>query len=251
VNDAGAGTAPNFSNLFMYYHERKDSLNPQLLALKKKKNHQTSHPWARPDQSVRQLWACPKIIKPPILGRAQINLSGNFGTISTLHLDFPPPPHIAWGSLLLTVSTAGPHSPPLIKASRDTHTPPPIWGMVASVCGLWPQCGHLETTQAVTLKSGSSMTLLQFLNHPGCGENRIRKFSCFSVRVGACCTGLPAGLPIKENPGEPCYQSAASDGHRHTPRGHNLNYTIWTLYAESVSSHQAPFFINQASLDAP
>jgi hypothetical protein len=47
------------------------------------------------------------------------------------------------------------------------------------------------------------MALLQFLNLPGFGENCIRKFSCFSVRVGACCTGLPAGLPIKENPGEP------------------------------------------------
>ncbi len=30
-------------------------------------------------------------------------------------------------------------------------------------------------------------------------------------------------------------QSAASDGHRHTPCEHNLYYTIWTLYAESVS----------------
>jgi hypothetical protein len=30
-------------------------------------------------------------------------------------------------------------------------------------------------------------------------------------------------------------QSAASDRHRHTPCEHKLNYTIWTLYAESVS----------------
>ena len=60
------------------------------------------------------------------------------------------------------------------------------------------------------------------------------KFSCFSVRVQTCCTGLPPRLPIKEIPGEPGFQSAASDGHRHTPRDHNLNYTIWTLYAESV-----------------
>jgi hypothetical protein len=57
---------------------------------------------------------------------------------------------------------------------------------------------------------------------------------CFRVRVGAWCTGLPAGLPIKENPGDTSLQSTASDGHRHTPRGHNLNYTIWILYAESV-----------------
>ncbi len=113
---------------------------------------------------------------------------------STSHsLGLPPPlcPNI-WSSF-----------PPHTKASTDPHTPPPIWGVVASVCSLWPQCGHLETTQEVTLKSGSSMTLLQFLNLPGCGENFIRNFSCFSVRVGACCTGLPVGLPIKENPGEP------------------------------------------------
>jgi hypothetical protein len=79
------------------------------------------------------------------------------------------------------------------------------------------------------------MTLLQFLNLPGFGGNCIRKFSCFSVGVGAFCTGLPPGLPIKENLGGSILQSAASDRHRHTPRGHNLNYTIWILYAESVS----------------
>jgi hypothetical protein len=117
----------------------------------------------------------------------------------------------------------------LHQKDQQTHTPPHTWGMVASVCGLWPQCGHLETTQAVTLKSESSRTLLQFLNLPGCGGNCIRKFSCFSMRVGAWCTGLPAGLPTKENLGDTSLQSAASDGHRHTPRGHNLNYTIWTL----------------------
>jgi hypothetical protein len=123
----------------------------------------------------------------------------------------------------------------LYRKVQQTHTPPYTWGMVASVCGLWPQCGHLEITQAVTLKSGSSMTLLQFLNLPDFGGNCIRKFSCFSVRVGAWCTGLPAGLPIKENLGDTSLQSTASYGHPHTPCGHNLNYTIWTLYAESVS----------------
>jgi hypothetical protein len=61
------------------------------------------------------------------------------------------------------------------------------------------------------------------------------KFSCFRVRVQTCCFGLPPRLPIKEIPGGPGFQSAASDGHCHTPRDHNLNYTIWTLYVESVS----------------
>jgi hypothetical protein len=84
------------------------------------------------------------------------------------------------------------------------------------------------------------------------------KFSCFSVRVQTCCTGLPPRLPIKEIPGEPGFQSAASDGHRHTPRDHNLNYTIWTLYAESVGFPVnvtllwgTPTPIYQATWDAP
>jgi hypothetical protein len=84
------------------------------------------------------------------------------------------------------------------------------------------------------------------------------KFSCFSVRVQTCCTGLPPRLPIKEIPGEPGFQSAASYGHRHTPRDHNLNYTIWTLYAESVGFPVnvtllwgTPTPIYQATWDAP
>jgi hypothetical protein len=84
------------------------------------------------------------------------------------------------------------------------------------------------------------------------------KFSCFSMRVQTCCTGLPPRLPIKEIPGEPGFQSAASDGHRLTPRDHNLNYTIWTLYAESVGFPVnvtllwgTPTPIYQATWDAP
>ncbi len=44
--------------VYMYYRERKEYINPQLLALKKKKK---------------------KITKPPSQGRAQINQQGNFG----------------------------------------------------------------------------------------------------------------------------------------------------------------------------
>jgi len=60
--------------------------------------------------------------------------------------------------------------------------------------------------------------------------------------VQACCTSLPSRMPIKENPGEPTFQSSASNGQCQTPCEHNLNYTIWTLYAESVS------FPNNATL---
>ncbi len=56
------------------------------------------------------------------------------------------------------------------------------------------------------------------------------KFSVFQCgQVGGCRHGLPSRMPIKENPGDPGHQLAANDGHSHTPRKYNLNYTIWTL----------------------
>ncbi len=174
----------------------------------------------------RQLWARP----------FAINKATNHHLYTSPGFPLPPPHSSRLLPPLLCAQLISP--PSHIQASRDPHTPPPLLGMVASVCSLWPLCGHKEAIQAVRLKSGLSMALLQFLNLPGCGENSIRKFSCFIVRVEACCTGLPAGLPIKEIPVEPGLQCADSDGHHHTPRGHNLNYTIWTMYAESVSSYQ-------------
>ena len=85
---------------------------------------------------------------------------------------------------------------------QQTHTPPHTWGMVASVCGLWPQCGQLETTQAVTLKSGSSMTLLQFLNLPGLGRNCIRSSAISAWGWGQGV--LPAcWVAYKADPGGP------------------------------------------------
>jgi hypothetical protein len=127
----------------MYYREQKDSINPQLLALKKKKNHQTSHPWASPDQSVRQLCACPKITKPPILGRPLINQLSNMGTPlsaskakfyhlhtstglspSTSHSLGLPPSSLSQQLIL----------PPPTSRPAETHTPlhpSGVW---------WPQC---------------------------------------------------------------------------------------------------------------
>jgi hypothetical protein len=100
-----------------------------------------------------------------------------------------------------------------------------VWCPQVSPHGL----GHLETMQAVRLESRSAglypvheTTWLWRKLHP--------KFSSFSVRVQACCTGLPARLPIKEILGEPGLQSAAIHGLCHTPCEHNLNYTIWTLW---------------------
>ncbi len=63
----------------------------------------------------------------------------------------------------------------------------------------------------------------------------IAKVQLLQWREGAFCTGLPDGPAIKADPGgsvdslQPAIDTATP------PRGHNLNYTIWILYAESVS----------------
>ncbi len=98
----------------MYYRELKEYINPQLLALKKKKKSpnltgiQINPPrqlWARPYQSTRQLWA-----RPYQSVRQQ--------TICTILS--PPPPHIAWGSLSLFVYPADLTSPHQSQ-QRPTH----------------------------------------------------------------------------------------------------------------------------------
>ena len=159
--------------------------------------------WARPYQSSKQ-HGCALINQVSNMGAPLLVSKAKFYHLHTSTGLSPSTSH----SLGLPPSSLSQQLvlPPPSHQGQQRHTHPSTHlgygGLsvrpLASVCGLWPQCGHLETTQAVTLKSGSSMTLLQFLNLPGCGENCIRKFSCFSVRVGACCTGLPAGLPLKK-----------------------------------------------------
>ncbi len=135
-------------------------------------------------------------------------------TISTIQLNFPPPPHMAWDLLLLPAPTADPSSLLTPRPWGTTHSSPkprleePTWDMLASVSGFWWTIGDHPGRR----------TLLQFLNLLGFGGNCVRKFSCFSVRVGAWCAGLPAGLPIKENLGDTSLQSTASDGHLGCPR---------------------------------
>jgi hypothetical protein len=122
--------------LKLYYRERKESINPQLLALKKKK----------------------KITKSPILGRTLINQLINFGRA----LFNPPrqlwarpyqsvrqqtttstpgsPPHIAWGPLFLFVCTADPPSPSDQGQQRPTHPSTPFGFGGLSVLLYWPAC---------------------------------------------------------------------------------------------------------------
>ena len=140
---------------------------------------------------------------------------------------------MAWDLFSLPASSADStllHS----QGQMDPHTPPPLLGMASSNTASWPRHGHLVISQTVRRKSRSQWSILQFMNRLNCDRICIQKL--FQRRKGACGTGLPPGLPIKENLGGSVIQSEASDRHRHTLRGHNLNYTIWILYAESVSS---------------
>jgi hypothetical protein len=64
---------------------------------------------------------------------------------------------------------------------------------------IWPS-GDITDSQTevrimMVVTSVHEMTWLWRKLHP--------KVQLFQRRKGACCTGLRAGLPIKENPGEP------------------------------------------------
>ncbi len=126
-----------------------------------------------------QRWGRAPIIwgrAPIIWGRTPIIMGALHNQQALFHLSKPSPTYLpatsadSPPSLYLGHGGATHPSP---KSRLKEHT----WGMVSSVCGLWPQCEQLETTQAATLKSGSGRILLQFLNLPGWGENCIGKFS--------------------------------------------------------------------------
>jgi hypothetical protein len=140
--------------------------------------------------------------------QAQFNQLGNIPST------FPPP----LCEQLATYSLP----PPPTKASRDPHTPP----------HLLPWYGHLETRQVVRLKLRSNLSLRQFLNFPGCGENFCQSSACFSMARWKSAGMLywPAcQVAYKRNSWVVGHQSAASNRHRHTLLEHNLNYTICTL----------------------
>jgi hypothetical protein len=108
---------------------------------------------------------------PQNLGRAPNNQLSNIpSTLPPLHsLRLLPPPLCAQ---LTTYS--------LSSRQRPTHPSTPLVHSGLG-CSLWPRYGHLETTQAVRRKSGSCMSLQQFLNSSGCGEKLIQISACFSV----------------------------------------------------------------------
>ncbi len=162
-------------------------------------------------------------------GLAPQQPSKQLPTISTLQLNLPPPHHMAWDLLLLPAPTAD-SSPLLIPRPWGDHIPLlPFWAWNPLI---WPR-GLDMAIQEDHKRSDWS------LDHNGrylsSWNDLTVKKSAFKSSAVSFCTGLPGGLPIKENLGEPNLQSAASDRHRHTLRGHNLNHTIWILYAESVS----------------
>jgi hypothetical protein len=82
----------------------------------------------------------------------------------------------------ITTSRNDPPTPSCqLTKPAETHTPPTPFVHSGLRCGLWPQHGHFETTQMARLKSRSNVSLWQFLNFPGCGENLSQSSACFSV----------------------------------------------------------------------
>ncbi len=111
--------------------------------------------------------------------------------------------------------------------------------MVSSDATSWSRYGHLEITQVVRLKSREIKQVVTSVHEwPSCGENCIQKFSCFSVRKGGMLYWPACWVAYKRKSWRAWTLVCSSDQHRYTPRGHNLNYTIWILYAESLTSHQ-------------
>jgi hypothetical protein len=159
----------------VHYLEQKKSINPQLRALKKKKK--TPNLFRAPQNSGRATFnPSSHLGRTPFnpsshLGCAPNNQIGNFPChLLTLHSLEPSPFPLC--AQLTTLHL------PQLGQQRPTHPSTPLVHSGLRY-GLWPQCGHLETTQAVRLKSGSSMSLQQFIKFSGCGENCIRKFSVF------------------------------------------------------------------------
>jgi hypothetical protein len=144
-----------------------------------------------------------EITKPPTkqATRAPLSLKGRAlfhkGAPSTIYLhlstspNFPPQP-----------ATSADSSPPITRSGGGPHTPPPPFGMESSIAASWPQYGLLTTSQAVTMNPRSQWSLFEFGNRLNCEEFCIQKFSCSSGGRGAFCTGLPDGLPIKEDLGD-------------------------------------------------
>jgi len=102
------------------------------------------------------------------------------------------------------------------------------------VASIWPfgdnTGGRTEVKIKQVVTSVHETTRLWRKLHP--------KVQLFQRKEGGMLYWPACWVAYKENPGEPGLQSAASDRHHHTPRGHNLNYTIWILYAELESSQQ-------------
>ncbi len=114
-----------------------------------------------------------------------------------LQLNFPPPPHMAWNLLHLPAPSADPSSPPYQGHGGTTYPSTPF-GMESSVTASWPRYGLLTTSQAVTLNPRSQWSLFDLTV-----KKSASKSSAVSAQEGAFCTGLPGGLPIKENLGDP------------------------------------------------
>ena len=151
----------------VYYRKRKELINPKLRALEKKKKitkppafalapktNQIINFGARPVQSIRVFCACAQ-------NQSCNQLWGALTLITRQHAA-PSPLFIAWGSPPSSFVYQLTNSPFLLSRQGPTHPSTPF-------------------VQAARLKSGSSMSLFQFINISGCGENCIQSSACFSV----------------------------------------------------------------------
>jgi hypothetical protein len=131
----------------VYYHERKESINPQLL--KKSPN--------------LPAWGAPKSILLGNFGRALINpprqlLAHPYQSVrqqTTTICTLPVPLHIAWGSLSLFVGTADPPSPLRPRPKRPTYPSTPLGygGLgVRPLASVWTFGDHPGSQTEVRIK---------------------------------------------------------------------------------------------------
>jgi hypothetical protein len=114
---------------------RRKSPNLSFWACQPISINQANFGLVSPFQSTRQLWARPPFsINQATLGSSALfNQPGNIGQ------------RMAWDCFFYLPQQLTPPSPPTSRTNGPTYPTTPF-GRVASVCGLWPQCGQLKTT---------------------------------------------------------------------------------------------------------
>ncbi len=207
--------------------------------------------WARPYQLVRQLWTRP------------YQSVRQHATISTLLQDFPPPPHIAWGSLLLSVANSWSSLPPHTKA-RGTHIPLlPFWAWYPLMrphgldMAIWRYHRQSDWSQDHDGRYFSSWNDLAV-------EKTASKSSVVSAQEGGMLYWPACWVAYKRKSRRAwslvCSQRSTPPHPSWTqPELHHLDTVCWISkfptmplsFGRALIIRGAPFPINQANLSAP